>query len=152
MTRREELIIRPAREADIPSLTGLLSILFTIEKDFQIDEARQSRGLGLLLGSQAALVLVAEAHGQVVGMCTGQLLISTASGTAKVVVEDVVVRPERQRCGIGSRLLVKLAAWAAGRGASRMQLLADRDNRPALDFYSRQGWQTTNLICLHRGT
>ena len=31
-----------------------------------------------------------------------------------------------------------------------MQLLADRTNHPALDFYRRQGWQHTQLICLRK--
>jgi hypothetical protein len=31
---------------------------------------------------------------------------------------------------------------------SRLQLLADRSNVPALDFYRIMGWHMTELICL----
>ncbi|BCO07859.1 N-acetyltransferase [Desulfolithobacter dissulfuricans] len=148
MGRPQPFIIRPARAADLPALTALLELLFSIEEDFSFDEALQRQGLGLLLDSQEAVILVAELQDRVIGMCTGQLLISTAIGGPKVVVEDVVVLPGHHRCGVGSRLLEELAAWARRRGASRLQLLADRNNQPALGFYSHQGWHKTRLICL----
>ncbi|WP_457574159.1 N-acetyltransferase family protein [Desulfolithobacter sp.] len=151
MSRPGEYIIRPARTQDLPALTTLLKLLFSIEDDFSFDEPLQRQGLDLLLDNNQAIILVAEQQGQVIGMCTGQILISTATGGPKVVVEDVVVLPGRQRCGVGSHLLAELAAWARHRGASRLQLLADRNNLPALSFYRHQGWQTTRLICLHKG-
>jgi hypothetical protein len=43
-----------------------------------------------------------------------------------------------------------VAAWAADRGLTRLQLLADRQNRPAMAFYRRTGWQTTQLVCLRQ--
>ncbi|WP_456388581.1 N-acetyltransferase family protein [Desulfolithobacter sp.] len=150
MSRPEEYIVRPARRADLQALTSLLEILFSIEEDFFFDETLQRQGLDLLFDNHRAIVLVAEQQGLVVGMCTGQLLISTATGRVKVMVEDVVVLPGHQGCGVGSRLLGKLVDWATSRGASHLQLLADRNNHPALGFYSRLGWQPTSLICFHK--
>jgi hypothetical protein len=40
--------------------------------------------------------------------------------------------------------------WARDRGATRLQLLADRTNFGALDFYDNIGWLPTRLICLRR--
>jgi len=51
-----------------------------------------------------------------------------------------------ERQGRGLELL--LAEWGVGRGADRMQLLADHTNHPALDFYRQKGWQETQLLCL----
>ena len=28
------------------------------------------------------------------------------------------------------------------------QLLADRDNKPGLEFYKKENWQATHLVCL----
>ena len=53
--------------------------------------------------------------------------------------------------GLGRRLLEAIEAWAAARGASRLQLLADRENAPALRFYARTGFGPTRLVCLRRG-
>ena len=45
----------------------------------------------MLAQTDKSCVLVAEYNKKVVGMCTGQLLVSTAEGGFKVIVEDVVV-------------------------------------------------------------
>jgi GNAT superfamily N-acetyltransferase len=83
-------------------------------------------------------------------MGTAQLVISTAEGGLSLLIEDVVVVPSRQKRGIGSKILQSLGDWGAERGARRMQLLADRINFPALNFYYSQGWQQTQLICLRQ--
>jgi len=142
--------IRPARPADIDDLTLLLKALFAIEADFVFDEPLQRRGLQLLLDNPRTCILVAQAQGRVVGMCTGQLTISTAEGGPALLVEDVVVDADWQGRGIGSRLLKKLGLWAKDNQASRLQLLADRHNRAGLEFYKKLGWQTTELICLRK--
>jgi len=142
--------IRPAREQDLDRLVGLLRLLFAIEEDFGIDAAKQRRGLALLLGDERACVLVAEQDGEIVGMCTGQLVISTAEGGPSVLVEDVGHTPDQRAKGIGRSLMEALTAWAKSCGATRMQLLADKNNPPALAFYDRIGWGTTAMICLRR--
>jgi len=142
--------IRPARAGDIDSLTALLKILFTIEEDFIFDEMLQRRGLQMVLDNDRACLLAAEADGQVLGMCSGQLTVSTAEGGPALLVEDVVVRRDWHGRGIGRRLMESLGEWAGKKGVSRLQLLADRNNRPALDFYDKLGWQTTELICLRK--
>lgn len=144
----DDVVIRSAEVADLQSLTALLQLLFSIEQDFLFNEEKQRHGLRLMLGSQSAVVLVAELRGQVVGMCSGQLLISTAEGAVSVVVEDVVVRPESQGSGIGRMLLQYITKWSQEKGGHRLQLLADRNNHAALGFYEHLGWETTDLICL----
>jgi ribosomal protein S18 acetylase RimI-like enzyme len=140
--------IRPAQSADLDSLVSLLHTLFTIEEDFSFDDARQRRGLSLMLANERGCVLVVEAEGQVVGMCTGQLLVSTAEGGLSLLVEDVVVDRQWRGRGVGRLLMTAISDWAKAKKVSRLQLLADRNNEPALDFYRSQGWQTTALICL----
>lgn len=142
--------IRPARPADIPEMVGLLGLLFAIEADFTADADRQSRGLTLLMEQPLACIMVAEQGGRVVGMCSGQLTVSTAEGGYSLLLEDLVVAADSRGRRIAPRLLEAIALWAAGYGAARMQLLADRDNASALEFYRRQGWRDTALICLRR--
>lgn len=147
--------IRRAGPGDIDSLTNLLKILFTIEADFTFNQSRQQAGLHLLLANAACCVLVAviDDHAvgdRVVGMCSGQLTMSTAEGGPALLVEDVVVEEKWRHRGIGRRLLDRLARWAADQGARRLQLLADRNNTAALNFYNKLGWQPTQLICLRK--
>jgi ribosomal protein S18 acetylase RimI-like enzyme len=144
--------IRGATAADLDALVRLLEVLFSIEADFRPDPARQRRGLSLLLAvPDRAAVLVAEQGGAVVGMATAQLVVSTAEGGPAALVEDVVVLSGARGHGVGRALVGALEAWARARGASRLQLLADRENAPALRFYERLGWRGTRLVCLRRG-
>jgi GNAT superfamily N-acetyltransferase len=143
-------MIRPASRSDVPAMTHLLHQLFAIEADFDFSAERQRRGLELLLATTRAMAVVAEEDGKVVGMATAQLVISTAEGGPSLLIEDLVVVPSHQRKGIGGALLIALAKWGAGLGAERMQLLADRTNTSALDFYRHIGWRETQLICLRK--
>lgn len=143
-------MIRSAQPQDIEHLVGLLRELFSIEEDFLFSAHKQRRGLELLLKSERARVLVVEDKGQVIGMATGQLIISTAEGGVAMIVEDVAIATPFRSLGYGPRLLDELARWAMERGARRMQLLADRNNRPARAFYEKVGWTTTQLICLRK--
>ncbi|MDR1854928.1 MAG: GNAT family N-acetyltransferase, partial [Azoarcus sp.] len=141
------VVVEPATEADIPALIGLLDILFSIEQDFHPDADKQRRALELLLARpQAACVMVARCAGEAVGMASAQLVVSTASGAPSAWIEDVVLKPEFRARGLGRELLEALADWAISRGAVRVQLLADADNAPALDFYRHLAWQPTRLF------
>jgi ribosomal protein S18 acetylase RimI-like enzyme len=143
--------IRPAQNTDLTAMVALLGQLFSIEEDFNVDPERQYRGLGLLLGDpDLNIVLVAEVEDRIVGMCSVQMLISTAQGSPCGLIEDMIVDRKFRGQGIGSGLLDSACEWAAEEGATRMQLLADRENVEALDFYEKQGWEKTQLICLRK--
>lgn len=142
--------IRPATSEDLPAMVELLQLLFSIEVDFVFDKERQIKGLQLLLQAENGITLVAEISGTVIGMATGQTLISTAEGAPALHIEDVVVQANYQGKGIGGKLLEEVGKWGAERGAQRMQLLADKYNLPADKFYKKHDWQTTDLICLRK--
>jgi ribosomal protein S18 acetylase RimI-like enzyme len=142
--------IRTAKPDDIPQLVALLKALFAIEADFDFDPDKQARGLQLLLKNDQACILVAEssADKMLLGMCSIQVLISTAEGGAVGLLEDLVVAADFRNQGIGAKLLAEAVAWAERQGLKRLQLLADKNNSPALGFYEAQGWQSTQLVCL----
>ena len=144
--------VRDARETDINAMVSLLRELFAIEADFAFDEKRQRKGLSLMVADcqKHRCVKVAEIESSVVGMCTAQTLISTARGGVVALVEDMVVSEKYRRMGIGHQLMESIEKWAQTRGANRLQLLADRTNFSALDFYDRMGWLPTRLICLRK--
>ncbi len=143
-------LIRPARNTDLDDLVSLLRLLFSIEKDFDFETKRQRQGLAMMLEHDGGVVLLAEAEGQVIGMCSGQLTISTAEGGVAMLVEDVVVTEAWQGLGVARELMQGLEEWAGSRGVERLQLLADRNNKAAIKFYKKVGWQATELICLRK--
>jgi len=142
--------IRPAAHSDIMALTALLQILFSIEEDFVFNTTLQRQGLELMIGNEQCCVMVADVNGQAVGMCSGQVTISTAEGGPALLVEDVIIQEEYRRLGIGRLLMQEVAEWGRSKGVLRLQLLADSNNDPALKFYKRLDWQSTNLVCLRK--
>ncbi len=138
--------IRPATPDDLPAMAELLHQLFAIESDFTPDFATQERGLGLLIDRPSATVFIAAEEETVVGMCTIQIIVSTAMGMEVGVVEDVIVDVDHRGQGIGSALMRTVEQWAISRGLGRLQLRADKDNGSALCFYRQQGWKHTNLV------
>jgi len=145
------IIIRKATLADLESMIDLLTELFSIEVDFTIDRSKQSNGLKILLRSGSASLWVAEVNSEVVGMVSAQMNISTAEGGLSALLEDLIVRQEFRKQGIGTKLLNTAINWAEFKGAKRVQLLSDKRNQPALDFYTKEGWTTTNMIALRKG-
>ena len=146
------ITLRKAKAADIPQLVELLKELFMLEADFDFDPEKQTAGLNLLLNSEKDCVLVAHLPGdnKVLGLCSVQTLISTAEGGWVGLLEDLIVAADFRHQGIASRLVAEAVAWAESQGLKRLQLLADKNNGLALNFYHKQGWQTTKLVCLRK--
>jgi len=145
--------IRRASISDLEDLIELLRELFAFEADFTFDAEIQRRGLEMMLAdTENRCVLAAHRVGKVVGMCTAQIVVSTAEGGPAGLVEDLVVCQEWRGTGVGRRLAGGIEQWARSKGATRLQLLADRKNDNALGFYKKAGWRRTQLICLRRKT
>jgi len=147
MTNAETIAYGSALHSDISELSALLTLLFTIEQDFNPDLAKQQQGLKLLLQNPvtANICVARNSAGKVIGMVTAQLVISTAQGAASAWVEDMVVAAEYRGRGIGKALLNTAQAWAKSQGATRLQLLVDTSNSEGLAYYAHLNWQSTQL-------
>lgn len=143
----ESIVYSEAKEVDIADLVHLLSVLFSIEKDFNPDLAKQQKGLELLIKNQCtATIQVARNNAdKAVGMVSAQLVISTAQGAASAWVEDMVIDVAYRGHGIGKQLLQNALTWAKNNGATRAQLLVDVENIDAVGYYQHLDWETTQL-------
>ena len=147
--------IGPAQAGDIPRLVDLLNDLFGIELDFTADTSRQTRGLELLIAEagksdRLILAVVRDEQGAAIAMGSAQLVISTAEGAFSAWIEDIIVHPDYRRRRIGKHLLEHLLEWAKTRGATRAQLVTDKDNAGAELFYNGLRWHTTQLAVRRR--
>ena len=141
-------LVRAARE-DIPMLAGFLGELFKLEEDFEPDAERQAAALELILANPGhAMVYIIKIDGVTAGMVALHLSISTAEGGWCGRIEDVYLKPEFRRRGIGSRVMEELSPIALARGLKRLTLAADKDNAPALAFYAACGFDATNMTVL----
>jgi ribosomal protein S18 acetylase RimI-like enzyme len=143
--------IDEAKLQDLPQLSQLLGELFTIEKDFTPNPERQQQGLKLLLEHPESthLLVARNMHSVAIGMCSVQLVISTAQGSYAAWVEDLIVTKDFQQQGVAKALLQAAMLWAGEHGVTRMQLLVDMENHAALEFYQHLGWKTTQLQARH---
>jgi ribosomal protein S18 acetylase RimI-like enzyme len=146
----ESFLIRPAGAEDLPAMIRLLHDLFSVETEYPVDAEKQRCGLQMLLDSEQAGIWVAERRGRIAGMVSVQLVVSTAEGGFSGLLEDLIVSSAYRRRGLGKALLHAAVQWSREQGATRIQLLADGRNVPALIFYRKQDWKQTNMIALRR--
>ncbi len=143
-----------ATKDDLPYLVELLAELFTLESDFQPDPVKQLQGLRTILDEpELGKLFALRVDGEVAGMANALITISTAEGARALLLEDVIVRREYRGFGLGRQLVehvLKWAKWAKWRGMVRATLLADRDNQPALDFYRKLGFESSNMKVLRK--
>lgn len=145
------LEIRNAEKKDIPACIRLLQDLFKIEADFTPDPEKQIQGLELLLKQNSkSIFLVGIINNKVIGMVTMQFVISSAEGGYSGLLEDMIINKNYRGKGYGKKLLQAITEKAFQQGVKRIQLLADKNNHKALDFYHNQNWQSTSLIILRK--
>jgi GNAT superfamily N-acetyltransferase len=142
-----------ATAADLPHLADLLAELFALESDFVPERDKQLRGLRLILDNpDLGRLFVLRVDGKVAGMANALVTVSTAEGGRVLLLEDVIVSREHRGGGLGRKLVEHVLEWAKRQGMTRVTLLADRDNAPALDFYRRLGFEPSHMTVLRRNT
>lgn len=140
-----------ASAADLPAMADLLAALFTLETDFKPERDKQLRGLRLILDTpQIGRLFVARADDEVVGMANALITVSTAQGTRVLQLEDVIVRDDHRGSGLGRKLVEHICDWARTQGMTRVTLLADKDNAPALAFYETLGFEPSAMVVRRR--
>jgi GNAT superfamily N-acetyltransferase len=134
-----DLRIRPATESDAELLFGLILELASYEKltDAVSGDAEVLRRS--LFEQRAAEALIVEAGGEAVGYAIFFTTFSTFECRSGVWLEDVYVRPQDRRGGIGRAVMEHLAALALERGHVRLEWVALDWNEPALRFYDKLG-------------
>lgn len=144
-----------ATVADLEPLADLLAELFTLEADFVPDRAKQLAGLKLILDNpdmgRLFVLRVEEGAGwRVAGMANALITVSTAQGGRVLLLEDVILARDQRGRGLGRRLVEHVLAWAAAEGMTRVTLLADRGNIPALGFYQKLGFEASHMTVLRK--
>lgn len=103
------------------------------------DPGRAAVALEEAIASERAAVLVAEEGGALVGLCTAYLDLHSVRFGHRCWVEDLAVAPEHRSQGIGAALLDAAGRWAAGQGATHLELDTGEARTDAQRFYERRG-------------
>lgn len=146
-----EVRIRPATEADAQLLFDLILELATYEKlaDQVAGDAEVLRR-SLFEEKAAEALLLETADGEAVGYAIFFTTFSTFECRSGIWLEDVYVRPEHRRGGIGRAVMEHLANLALERGHVRLEWVALDWNEPALSFYEKLGARRLDDWVIHR--
>lgn len=144
-----DIIIREAREADLPALIAMFAADplgghgDTSDPEAYPDYARAYAGIA---ASPNQTLYVAEQAGEVVG--TFQTMIATslnARGSSAMIIEAVQTRADMRGQGIGARMIEFAIAEARGRGVRLVQLTSNAVRKDAHRFYERLGFKPSHL-------
>jgi GNAT superfamily N-acetyltransferase len=129
-----------ATEHDVPQILELIKGLAEYERLSHAVEATEDRLRQTLFGDRpAAEVLMAFEGDECAGFALFFTNYSTFLGKPGLYLEDVFVKPQLRRKGIGLALLKKLAAIAKERDYGRMEWSVLDWNEPAINFYKKLG-------------
>jgi len=135
----DETTIRAVDEADVETLFKLIVELAEYEK--LADKVRGDAEVlrRTLFEERAAEALLLERGGEAIGYAIFFTTFSSFECRSGIWMEDVYVRPEHRRGGIGRRVIEHLAQLAIERGHVRLEWCALDWNEPALNFYDKLG-------------
>lgn len=140
MATANDVQIRAAAEADVPLLYDLILELAAYEKlGTAVAGTAEQLRRSLFEREVAEALLIETADGEAVGYAIFFTNFSTFECRPGIWLEDVYVRPEHRRGGIGLALMEHLAGIATERDYARLEWCALEWNEPALNFYEGIG-------------
>jgi GNAT superfamily N-acetyltransferase len=143
--------IRPAEPDDVALIYSMIVELAEYERDPESVVGTPELLAEALFGpTPAAEALIAELDGSVAGFALFHGTFSTWECRPGLWLEDLYVRPQGRRAGVGAALLETLAAIAVERGCARVEWAALDWNTLALGFYERQGARALPEWVRHR--
>lgn len=132
--------IRPATAADVDTLFDLVRALADYEHlAHAVTGSARQLGEHLFGPRPLAEAILAEIDGRAVGFALYFTTYSTFLTRPGLYLEDIFVRPEHRRLGIGRALIERVMATAAERGCGRMEWSVLEWNTPAIEFYKSLG-------------
>ena len=132
--------IRPATSADVPLILTLIRELAEFERLAHEVVGDETLLAEHLFGPRpAAEVLLAFAGEAPAGFALFFQNFSTFLTRPGIYLEDLFVRPEFRRYGLGRELLTRLARLAVERGCGRFEWAVLDWNENAIAFYKKLG-------------
>jgi GNAT superfamily N-acetyltransferase len=143
--------IRAATEEDSQVLFDLILELAEYEKLAEEVAGDADVLRRTLFEEKAAEALLLEtADGEAIGYAIFFTTFSSFECRSGIWLEDVYVRPEHRRGGIGRAVMEHLAHLVEQRGHVRLEWVALDWNEPALNFYEGLGAKRLDDWIIHR--
>jgi GNAT superfamily N-acetyltransferase len=134
------LKIRPAQESDVDAIFDLIRGLAAYEKLSDRVTGNTELLRSHLFGTRPyAESIIAELDNHPIGFALFFHNYSTFLTQPGLYLEDVFVRPEYRRQGVGKALLTAVAKIAVDRGCGRLEWSVLEWNQNAIEFYQSLG-------------
>jgi GNAT superfamily N-acetyltransferase len=134
------LVIREASARDAPLLTAMIRELAEFEHELdQVDITQEDLLRDGFRSNPCFQALIAEWGGQTAAYALYFFTYSTWAGRPSLFIEDLFVRPDFRRKGIGKALLQRMAVIASEQNCYGMRWEVLHWNTSAIDFYRSLG-------------
>lgn len=136
-------IVIPATQEDTAAIAAVLEEIdrYYGSTEQTPNDGREEQTKSLIFRDQpAANVLLAKDGAEVVGLAAYSFLWPAAGVTQSLFLKELYVLERHRRSGVGRLLMQEVFSVAAANGCSRVEWMADRDNRDAQRFYDSLGF------------
>lgn len=135
-----DIAIAPVTPAEVPALLELICELAQFEHlEHELEATVESLNKSFFGPEPAAGALLARCDGATAGYAIYFFTFSSFLGRAGIWLEDVYVRPQFRKQGLGRKLIEAVARIGVERGCGRFEWTALDWNGPALNFYRSLG-------------
>lgn len=145
------VIIRKAMETELDKLVELNKYLFnlsrtefdaTMNEKWPDSEAGTSYFKKMFEAGENGLVLVAEDQGTFVGYLAGKVSDMPSYRVKEGFAEltDMMLKPEYQGKGVGTKLVSTFKEWCTGKDIQRIAVSVFAKNLRAIEFYKKMGF------------
>jgi GNAT superfamily N-acetyltransferase len=136
-----KIVVRPAEEKDVPLVFELVQGLAEYERLLDQLAATAEALRRFIFEEKRAEVLIAEYGGHAAGYALFFSTFSTFTGKPGIYIEDLFVKPEFRKKGLGKLLFASVARIALQRDCGRLEWACLDWNTPSIAFYLAQGAQ-----------
>ena len=129
-------ILRDATSADAPAIADLVQELAQ-----SMDETSPITPLFVktYLAFPGCNILVAEEHGQIVGLLSYSMRPNLYHNGETALIEELIVSSHRQNQGVGGALLEELLSRLISKGCVEVSVTTLPENQGAIRFYRAHG-------------
>lgn len=127
------------RKAALRDLEVILALTRDFVVSFPVDEAAFRANFARLISQPDTLFAVAEQDGQTVGYILGGVHLTLYANGIVAWVDELMVRADRRKQGVGRELMSAFEQWAAENQA----VLVTLATRRAAPFYEALGFRQT---------
>ncbi len=152
----DEVVLRPAGLADVPAVQQLAArvwrahypgIISLAQIDYMLERGYATEALRTFIGSDDAGLELAREGEALIGFAAWM----NGPRAGEVKLDKLYVDPDRQRGGIGGRLIERVCDLARGQGAQTLVLNVNRHNTGAQAAYRKRGFDVRETVVIDIG-